>query len=168
MAVSRTRSEGLSIFRISLIVGVFGILLVGAGVVAFFLDQNSRRAPLTIEPFPNALVWGESSVRPTSRNLFFLSDGEAEEVAAYYQLRLNEFYGDTVEQCVRIPPEGMLAAAPGDVRSSPFQYTCMFDNSGFNATQSTRVVIYPGQYDPDPTLNAEGRTIIKYEQLWQR
>lgn len=166
--MANSRGGGLSLVRVGLIVGVVGILVIGAGIIAFFTDQNSRRAPLTIDPFPGALAWGESDVRQTSRNTFFLADAEADVVAAYYNQKLDDFYGDTVENCVRIPPEGMMPAATDGSRSSPFQYTCMFDNSGFSSTQYTRVVIYPGQHHDDPALNAEGRTIIKYEQLWQR
>lgn len=51
-------------------------------------------------------------------------------------------------------------------QSAPFQFSCMFDHSGFRSTQYTLVVIYPGLANPDP-LDAAGMTVVKYEQLWQ-
>lgn len=162
--VEKRRSS--SIVRYSLIAGLIGILIIVAGVVSFFVDQASRQAPFDIQPPPGALFWGESDVFSGSRNVYYRSPDTIENVVNYYQQKLNEHNGDTVERCIRIPAEGEAPPA-ADGLSVPFQFSCMFDRSGFRATQYTLVVIYPGQASTDPTLDTDGLTIIRYEQLWQ-
>lgn len=162
------RRGGFSLFRIALIAGVVGLLLVGAGVFSVYSDQNSRRSPLDIAPYQNAQYWGTSEVKDNSRNVFYRSPDKPEAVAAYYQQKMNEMYGNSDPSCVRLPPTGNTPGSDTDPTIIPFQFICMFDNSGFQSTQYTRVVIYPGQPNSNAFLNAAGMTIIKYEELWQR
>ena len=164
------RQGNLSVFKLGLLAGLIGVLVIGLGIFAFFADQNSRRAPLNIEPFPGAEPWGApSGVTETTRNLFFRVYGaRPDDVAAYYQTKLNEHTGDGGDRCVRIPPQGELPLDPFNPNSIPYQYVCLLDRSGMGSTQFTRVVIYPGVANPDPFFDAAGATVIKYEQEWQR
>jgi hypothetical protein len=162
------RRGELSIFRIGLIVGLIGILAIGGGVLAFFADQASRQVPLDITTYPGAEAWGQSDVSSASRKLLFrVAQVEPEQVAEYYQQRMNEFYGDSDFRCVRNPATGSIRPQPGVPNPIPYQFACMFDRSGFSTTQYTRVIIYPGQPNSDPFYDAEGYTVIVYEQLWQ-
>ena len=157
---------GPSVIRIGLIAGLIGIVLIGAGVLAFFADQASRQTPFNVDIFPGAETWGERYVTDTSRNVFYkVPNNTVEEVAAFYQQKLHDHAGSTQENCVRIPPSGAYAIT--DSNSIPYQYVCMFDRSGFRTTQFTRVLVYPGAYNSDPYLNTEGMAVIKYEQQWQ-
>jgi hypothetical protein len=162
------RRGELSIVRIGLIVGLLGILAIGVGVVAFFGDQASRQVPLDIASYPGAEAWGQADVRGTSRKLLFRVPTVApEQVVQYYQQKMNEFYGGTEFACVRSPSSGEVQPVPGVVNPIPYQFACLFDRSGFNTTQYTRVVVYPGQPNDDPFLDAQGYTVIVYEQVWQ-
>ncbi len=156
----------LSIVRIGVIAGIIGIVVIALGIASFFFDQRSRNAPLDIAVYPNAEAWGQRDVRATSRRLFYrVAEVSPQQVADYYQQRLNEYSGGQ-ERCVRLPESGENPINPNNPFSIPYQYRCMFDRSGFQATQYTRVVIYPGTANPDPFLNSEGYTVIEYEQVW--
>lgn len=162
------RRGGLSIIRLGLLAGLIGLLLVGFGVAAFLSDQASRRAPFDVPPPPNAEIWGTGNFGRSSRELFYkVANASPEEVVRYYQQKLNEHYGNNQQTCVRIPPTGEAPTSPNVPSFIPYQFTCLFDNSGFRATQYTRVVIYPGSYNQDPFLNSQGQTVIMYEQQWQ-
>ncbi|MDZ4763700.1 MAG: hypothetical protein SGI73_04050 [Chloroflexota bacterium] len=162
------RRGELSIFRIGLIIGLIGIVAIGGGVVAFFADQASRQVPLDIAVYPGAEPWGQADVRGSSRKLLFrVAQIDPEQVTQYYEQKMGEFYGNDEFNCVRNPASGVARAERGVTNPIPFQFACMFDRSGFNTTQFTRVIVYPGQPNADPTLNAEGSTVIVYEQIWQ-
>ena len=165
---TRTRSGGVSIVRISLTIGIVGILIVGAWLVWFFIDQASRQVPFEVAIYPGAEYWGETNVLPGSRDLFYRTPDTPEQVSAYYTQKMSEYYGNGDQVCVRLPPEGTNAGAEANLNSVLYQFKCMFDRSGFNSTQYTQIVIYPGRYNADPFLNAEGLTIVKYEQQWQQ
>lgn len=168
---TRTRTSprgGISIVRMALIIGVIGLLVLAIGIGSLFLDQASRQTPFDVEVYPGAEMWGESNVQSNARNIFYRSTDSPEDVAAFYQRKMNEHNGTTNQGCVRLPPEGNDPAAATNPNAALYQITCMFDRSGFNATQFTKVVIYPGRFNQDPFLNAEGMTIVKYEQQWQR
>jgi hypothetical protein len=95
-----------------------------------------------------------------------VSDATPEQVAQYYQQQLNQHYGDDQEDCVRIPPTGEFPVQANDDYAIPYEYKCLFDNSGFQTTQYTQVRIYPGFYHPDADINSQGMTIIEYQQRW--
>jgi len=162
------RRGGISVIRVGLFAGLVGVLLVVGGVITVLSDQQSRRSPLEIAPYPNAQMWGTSDVQETSRNVFYRSADSPEAVAAYYQQKLNEHYGNHDQTCVRLPATGNAPGSDTNPNISPYIFRCMFDNSGFNTSQYTKVEIYPGEPNPDPFYNAEGLTIVKYEEQWQK
>lgn len=163
-AIEKRRSS--AVVRWSLIAGVIGIVIIGAGVISFFADQASRQVPFDIPLPPGAVFWGESGVTSSSRTVYYRVADSIDNVVNYYQQKLNEHNGDTVERCVRIPPTGEAPLASSGL-SVPYQFSCMFDHSGFRATQYTLVVIYEGLYNEAPELNAAGFTVVEYEQVWQ-
>ena len=164
-----TKRGGISIVRLGLIAGLIGLLLVGAGVASFYADQSSRRAPFEPPLYPGAEAWGTGTVTQTSRELFYrIPDVGAEEVAQFYQQKMAEHYGNNQEHCVRMPPAGQAPTSASVPNFIPFQYTCVFDNSGLNSSQYTRVLIYPGTYSDDPFMNSVGQTVVLYEQHWQQ
>jgi hypothetical protein len=156
----------LSIVRIGVIAGIIGIVVIGVGIASFFFDQRSRNAPLEVALYPNAETWGERDVRPTSRRVFYrVPEVAPQQVADYYQQKLSEHSGNQ-DRCVRLPEAGENPIDPSNPFSIPYQFVCLFDRSSFQATQYTRVVIYPGTANPDPFLDSEGYTVIEYEQVW--
>lgn len=166
--IASSSRSGVSIIRVALIVGVVGILIIGAGVASFFIDQASRQVPFDVTVYPNALYWGENNVETNSREIYYRTVDLPEEVAEFYQAEMNRHYGDAQQRCIRLPPEGVSLEAERDNNLALYQFVCLFDRSGFRTTQYTRVVIYPGRANADPFLNANGLTIVKYEQQWQR
>ena len=159
---------GISIVRLGLIAGLVGVLLVGFGIVAFTSEQATHRTPFAPPLYPGAEAWGTGNVGESSRELFYkVSNATPDEVARFYQQKMIEHYGNNQEHCVRNPPEGEAPTSPNVPNFIPFQYICMFDNSGFRTTQYTRVLIYPGSSSEEAFLDSEGQTVILYEQHWQ-
>lgn len=158
-----------SFVRVGTIIAVLGVLLIIGGVVTFFVDQAARSTPLEIELFPGAEYYGQTEFSAVARRLFYRVSGvETEAVAEFYQDKLTEFNDEANQNCVRIPSGD--AIYPDYERGNgkiPYQFKCLFDNSGFNTRQVTEVTIHPGIYDPDPSLNSEGLVIILYDQQWE-
>ena len=162
------RSGGISVVRAGLLAGAIGLILVVLGVAAFFADQASHRGPFDIVAYPGAEPWGTGQVTQTSRQLFYkTASASPEEVMQYYQQKLAEHTGNSQEHCIRNPPTGQAPPSDNIANTIPYQYVCLFDNSGFRATQYTRVLIYPGTWNEEAFFNAEGQTVIMYEQYWQ-
>lgn len=183
------RDGSISVFRISIIVGVIGALLVGFGILAFNLDQQSRRAPLMIELPSGASQWGAPDITGVTRRYVYhrLPGGDLETVAQYYDQKMAEHYGVSAgasdrERCQRVPPIGEYTNIPDEERgndgntfderfepneSIPVFFRCLFDRSGLNSTQWTQVTIYDGLNSADPNKNAFGDVVIVYEQAWQ-
>lgn len=161
------RDGKVSVVRVGTIVAVVGIIFVVGGFAAFQVDQNSFKEPLDIAPYPNAEDWGQSQPSAVSRTLFYRVEGATpEEVAAYYQQKLNELNGNNSEQCKRLPSAGNFPDSnrPGVV---PYEITCLFERSGLNANQTTVVKIQPGVANNDPELDSLGMTVISHDQRWQ-
>ena len=156
----------LSIFRIAIIGAVIGIVLIIGGVFALNADQNSRRGPLIIDPYPGAVIWGDPHDESDSSVSYYMRvpDAPPETVAQYYQQRLADF--SSGERCVRTPGQGDMPVDPSQPNSIPYRYDCLFDRSSRNATQYTRISIFPEMPDMDPYTNFTG-TIIYYIQVWQ-
>jgi len=183
------RDGTLSVFRISLLVSILGALLIGSGVLAFNLDQQSRRAPLEISLPTGAQQWGGPNVySSTWREVYYrVQGGDPQTVADFYDQRMAEHYGTSItasdrERCQRVPSVGEYTNIPDSRRGSdgntfdpdfvpgesiPYLWRCMFDRSGLNVTQWTQVTIYPGVDSADPNRNAFGDVVIVYEQRWQ-
>ena len=162
------RSGGFSLIRIGIIAAVIGFVVIAVAVLAYMKDQSDKRAPFEIPPYPNAVYWGTSDIRDTSRNVFYRVADTPETVVAYYQQKLNDHYGNTDQSCVRLPATGTTPGSERDASILPYLFRCVFDNSGFNTSQYTQVEIYPGRADPDPNRNAEGLTVVKYMEYWMR
>lgn len=160
------RNGRLSIFRVAIVGALVGAALIIAGIVSLNNDQNSRRYPLVVDPYPGATLWGELiNDSPTNVRYFMLApDINPEQVAAYYQQKLSEFAPG--ERCVRTPAQGELPVNPSLSNSVPYRYDCIFDRSGRSATQYTRVTIFPEMPDMDPSPD-DNNTIINYQQVWQ-
>jgi hypothetical protein len=157
----------ISVIRVGTIIAVVGILFVAGGFLAFNLDQNSFKTPLEVAPFPNSQDWGQEPLAGTGRKLYYLASASPEDVVAYYQQKLNELNGSNDEQCKRNPFEGTFPDSdrPGVV---PYEFTCLFQRTGLNASQTTQVKIQPGVSNDDPELeDTLGMTVISYEQYWE-
>lgn len=166
----RQSSGGISIIRVGAIAAVIGILIIVGGVVSFFIDRASHQVPLEIEVYPGAQWLGQRTHSPTSRTVVYqIANTTPEQVMDYYQQRMNQFYPADVESelrtCKRNPFQGnFLEYDQGQPGVAPYQWSCMFDRSGFQITQSTRVNIQPGI----SANNTAGSTVIEYQQVWQR
>jgi len=160
------RDGNLSFIRVGTIAAIIGILLIVIGIVLFLVDRASRQVPLEIEVYPGASLWFEAPRSTQARQVVYRAQGAtAEDVVAYYQRKLTEFSGGNIEACVRFPDNGNYEAYDrGDKTIVPYYYSCMFDRSGFQVSQYTRVNIQPG-IEANDSL---GITIIEYEQYWQR
>lgn len=175
----------LSWVRVSILIAVLGVLLIGGGLLSFVLDQQSRSAPLMIDLPPGAQPWGSPRILGSDWQQMFwrVPGGDVESVASYYQGLMRSFYGGVEgepgsERCQRLPPVGEFTNqinqpngvfdstfVPGE--SLPVLWKCLFDRSGFNNSQTTEVWIYPGQPDSDSFMNSQGDVVIRHEQRWQ-
>lgn len=161
------RSGGFSLFRTGTLIAILGILLIVGGVAAYFLDQNSYRVPLDVEVFPGVQSWG--TIRETNasrRSLFLASGASPEEVAAFYEQKLQAQDGAD-QKCQRIPSIGEVAAAATDNSVVPYWFVCLFQRSGIGVSQVTTITIQPGVFNTDPNLNTQGMTVIEHNQRWQ-
>ncbi len=160
------RDGNISVIRVGTLAAIFGIFLIIAAVIWFYVDRAAHQAPLDIEPFPNAEQRAVTPLSSYARNVvYYISSASAEDVAAHYQQELNEFYGNTEERCVRSPSQGNFPQFDqGEPNVPPYQFSCMFDNSGFQITRYTRVNIQPGI----KSMDTEGIVVVQYEQYWQR
>ncbi len=158
----------LSIFRIAVIGAIIGVVLIVGGLLALNADQSSRRGPLIVDPYPGAQIWGEAiEDSPTNVSYFMrVVNTSPDQVMQYYQTELTTFASG--DRCVRTPGSGELSVDPSQPNSIPYRYDCMFDRSSRNATQYTRVSIFPEMPGMDPyNDDDENNTIIHYVQVWQ-
>jgi hypothetical protein len=160
----------MSAVRIGIIMGIIGIVLLGAGVFSFYADVQSRRAPLDVALFPQAQQWGFTDGGTGRRTTYFRAPGvDPVAIAAFYQAEMQRFYGTAsdAERCIRNPSVGDNPV-PADIPNAiPFEYRCMFDRSGMGASQYTLIRIYPGLANANPELDAAGAAVVVVEQVWQ-
>jgi hypothetical protein len=159
------RDGNISIIRVGTIAAVVGLLFIVGAIVVFFVDRASHQSPLDIPPYPGANLWQTVDHSDVSRSIYYKIPGaNADDVAAYYQAKMKDFYGNTDERCVRLPAAGNFASYDsGTPNVAPYQFSCMFDRSGFEISQYTRVDIQPGI----PSNQTDGMVIVDYEQTWQ-
>ncbi len=158
----------MSLFRVGTLIAIVGVLLVVGGIAAYFLDQNSYRAPLDVEPFPGAESWGLVRETGSTRRLVFrVNTATPEDVASYYDQKLREFDGAASEGCQRVPSFGELESAQNDPTAVPYWYKCLFQRTGLRTSQLTTITIQPGIFNEDPEMNTEGMTVIEHSQRWQ-
>lgn len=161
------RDGNFSVIRVGTIAAIIGVLFIIGAIVFFFVDRGSRQVPLEIEPFPGAADSGIIPRSGTSQTEFFrVSNATPEDVVAYYQGKMDGFYGAGTEkelrECKRFPSSGeQLEFQRGDPGVIPYQYTCLFDRSGFFVSQFTTIIIQPG-IDKN-----KGITIVAHEQTWE-
>lgn len=164
------RDGNISIIRVGTIAAIIGILVIIGGVVSFLIDRASHQVPLEVEVFPGAQLWGQRTHSDTGRTVYYqIANASPDQVKDYYQQKMNDFYPSDTElelrTCKRNPLNGNFPEYDrGTAGITPFQWSCMFDRSGFQITQSTRVNIQPGI----PANGTAGLTIVAYEQIWQR
>jgi hypothetical protein len=151
-----------------LIAGAIGILVIVIGVASFFLDRAGHQQPFKIDPYPSAEEWG-SRVRSStsSSDLFRVPGVSAEDVVSYYQQKMYDFYGMDADpafrDCKRTPTANNYPAYDrGEPGAAPYQFSCLFDDSGFFITRYTLIVIQPGVEEN------EGATIIEHQYTWQQ
>ncbi len=160
------RDGNLSIIRVGTLAAIVGVLFIIGAIVFFFIDRGSHQVPLEIESFPGAANSGVITRSSTSQTEYFqITTASPEDVVAYYQGKMDGFYDAGTEkelrECKRFPASGnQFEFERGDPGIVPYQYTCLFDRSGFFLTQSTAIVIQPG-IDKN-----EGITIVAHEQIW--
>ncbi len=160
------RDGNLSIIRVGTIAVIIGILVILGGVAFFFIDRASHQRPYEIDPYPGASVWFTKSLASNARQVVYRVTGvSADEVAAYYEQKLEQTEGSNADPCIRFPSVGNYEAYDkGDRSGVPYRYSCMFDRSGFQISQFTRVNIEPGI----EANNSVGMVVIENEQYWQR
>lgn len=161
---------GFSIIRIGVIAIIIGILIIAGGAISFFMDRASHQTPLEIELYPGATLWGKQIHSSTAQSVYYqVPNISPEQVKDFYQQKMDQFYsgdeGPELRNCKRNPFSGNFEEFDkGAAGVVPYQWSCMFDRSGFQITQSTRVNIQPGIQ----SNGTAGTTIIEYEQVWQR
>ncbi|MBI5669183.1 MAG: hypothetical protein HZC41_14355 [Chloroflexi bacterium] len=164
------RDGNISIIRVGTIAAIIGILVIIGGVVSFFIDRASHQVPLEIEVYPGAVLWGQRTHSGTARTVYYqVANASPDEVKDFYQQKMDQFYPSDVElelrTCKRSPLSGNFPEYDrGEPGVAAYQWSCMFDRSGFQITQSTRVNIQPGIQ----SNGTAGLTIVEYEQVWQR
>jgi hypothetical protein len=174
MSVFVNREGNISIFRVGLGIGMLGIIFVVGGLVLFTVEQAQRKSPFHVEVFPSAVEWYTEEFRGNSRRIVYqIEDTPAQEIAIFYQQRLDQHYNNRPgdprrEQCVRTPVQGNYPDYVPGTGIVPYIYRCEFDNSTFNANQSTTVTIQPGVRNDTESTDYEGLTFIIYDQIWSR
>lgn len=177
------RDGSISIFRVGLVIAALGALfIVGSFLFAQF-EIMRRQSPLNIDPPDGAVLFQESDLTNTSRQIIYqMTNADPEIVAEFYKVELDEHLGGSEndagrERCVRQPSRGEFTASqgyePGNGRV-PFFWRCVFDDSiagGLGtggATRFTTVTIYPGVRDDaaEPPTDYTGSTFIVYDQVW--
>lgn len=185
MQLVTDKNGALSPIRLSIFAGALGLIVLVVSVAGFFLDQESRRSPY-FPPVPSGVEqWGYPVQEGKYRQQVYYrtQSMSVEEVAAFYDEQMLAHYGNSAddasaERCKRFPENGTFAdpqvnsfgetvRSDYDPMTQPaYHYACMFDRSGFNTSQWTKVTIYPGLPNEDPALNSEGYTVIWFQQEW--
>jgi hypothetical protein len=174
MSIFVRRDGGISVVRVGMAFGLLGIALIAGGFIALTMEQAQRRTPFEVELYPTAYELSVEEGRGNSRTVVYRVDNAtAEEVAAHYQTRLDDHYSNRPgdpnrERCIRNPASGEFRDYRPGAGNVPFYFRCEFDNSTFNADQSTTVTIQPGVRFDAENVNYEGATFIIYEQFWSR
>lgn len=172
MGFLTTNDGTFSVFRVSVLIGVIGALLIGAGALSFYLDQEARRSPLSIDLPPNAEPWGEPEQRSNGRQFVYyqVPNGDINAVIRHYNQEMREHHGEPplgqeAEECQRFPSVGEFTnLEAGEV---PFYVRCLFEGSGINTLQNTLVTIQPGVFNEEDFFNTEGSVVIEYDQRWE-
>jgi hypothetical protein len=161
------RDGNISVIRVGTLAAIVGVLFIIGAIVFFFIDRASHQVPLQIDSYPGATKNGQVSHSKDSRTEYFeIPNVSPEDVVAFYQGKMDSFYGSGTEteirSCKRFPAFGdQLEFQRGDPGVIPYQFTCLFDRSGFFVTQFTTVIIQPG-IDKN-----KGKTIVAHDETWE-
>lgn len=160
------RDGSVSFIRLGTLAAILGVLVILGGLALFFIDRANHQRPYEIEPPPGSTLWFKADRSANARQVVYrLPGANADDVAAYYQKKLLEIAGNNGDSCIRFPSTGNYTEFEnGNKEIPPFRWSCMFDNSGFQVSQSTRVNIEPGTEANDSV----GMVVIENEQYWQR
>jgi len=164
----------MSIFRISLIAVIIGVVFLVGAAVAVLVEQQSYRAPLVIDAPTGAVRLGEvaEGTSGTRSTVFYETTQSVDDVLAHYDRLMSEFYdtnpNDPLRERCRRTPAGTAVYANFQVGNGtvPFEYKCLFERSGINVTQETLVIFQPGVRNDADGTNNEGKTMIYHEQFW--
>ncbi|HEX2621402.1 MAG TPA: hypothetical protein VHL11_14685 [Phototrophicaceae bacterium] len=171
MTRSRRSDSGFSVFRIGIFAAVLGAVFVVGGFLLFSLEQAGLREPLNIDPPTGSELRDQVDGNSSSRRLYYFIPGmTAEDVAAYYNGKLKEFYGNDwteTEQCRRLPRDGNVDNYVPGSGVVPYIFRCLFENSGFESDRFTQIDIQPGVRNDASGENYEGNVIVEYIQQWQ-
>lgn len=160
------RDGNVSFIRLGTLAAILGVLIILGGLALFFIDRASHQRPYEIDPPPNSTLWFRAERSASARQVVYrVQSPSADDVAAYYQKKLLELAGNSGEACIRFPSTGNYTEYDnGNREIPPYRWSCMFDNSGFQVSQSTRVNIEPGT----EANNSVDMVVVEYEQYWQR
>ncbi|MCU0496585.1 MAG: hypothetical protein MUF87_04440 [Anaerolineae bacterium] len=162
---------GISAFQISVFAGIAGVAFLVFWLVVLSVDQQAQRQPLEITPPSNAELREQVDVNSTNRRLYYvIPNSTAEDVVAYYDQQMLDFYGadaSNSERCRRLPGSGNYDNFQAGNGSIPYQYRCLFDTANFQGDRITEVVIHPGVRNNATGDNFEGSVIVEYLQQWQ-
>jgi len=158
----------ISVVKTSLFFTGLGLLIVLASFLYVTFETDAARSPLDIPLPENAESWSslEFGDRPIQRVFYRVPTTDVESVVAHYQEQASQF---GAEACRRFPPSGDYPGYDPDEGNIQFEWKCLFERSNLpSVAQSTLVIIQPGVPNEDPFLNAEGYTVIEYEQRWHQ
>jgi len=160
------RHGKISVVRTSIFFIGLGVLIMLASYVYVAVETEAARSPLDI-PLPNntedwsILEFGE---QPIQRVFYRVPTTDVESVVDHYQAQTQQFGAET---CSRFPPNGNFVTFDPDEGNIPYEWKCLFERTNLpGVAQSTLVIIQPGLPNEDEFLDAEGYTVIEYEQRW--
>jgi hypothetical protein len=178
------KKGNFSWLRMSILIGVLGVLFLVGSILAFMLDQSSRNGPLIVEVPAGAIATGEVVITQNWKEVYYRVPGnDLQAVADFYNTRMSSFYGGVPgenrgESCQRVPKAGYFTPDILDTNgiydpnfvtgeSLPVVWKCLFDRSGLNNSQTTEVWVYQGLAHSDPNRDMSNFVVIRHEQRWQ-
>lgn len=162
-------SDGnISIFRVGIIAGVLGAIVIVGGFALFSLEQAANRQPLEVV-VPESATLVATEDLSSFRRLYYESPESPEAIAIFYDGKLTEFYGDSPDRqfCVRLPSDGTMPGYIEGNGSVPYEFRCLFSASSINIERYTEVLIQPGVRNDTTGEDYSGRTRIELEQIWE-
>jgi len=178
MSVFISRDGGISVFRVSVFVAIFGAIIVVAGLVIVEFERSARRSPISVGVYPGAEQFHQNDRGSTRRERAFRIPGDDEvsvqAVADFYQSEMDSFYDNNPrdpnrEQCSRNPRAGNFAGYEPGSGLIAYEFYCLFDDtSDLGGQRETIVTIYPGtSNDSDPeAFDSTGFTVVVYDEIW--
>lgn len=178
MAGFFTNKQGdISVIRIGVLAGVLGFLAIIIGIVFWNLEHHARKSPFHVAPYPSLTEVRRVEHTPYHRTILYQINGNADQVANYYQAQLDQHLnqdpndpvrGNQHTLCVRVPASGEFSDYEPGNGKVPFYHRCDFDNSFYGSHQTTMIEIQPGVLDPVNDIDYTGMVWVIYEQRWSR